>query len=342
MSNQRPWLYPVLAGIAVIVVILVISACASISLVSTDGGHVAVVRNGSGLVNPFNNSRIRDVIQPGSSKKWEGFNSQTHSYPASQRYYTITAIKNGGDRPGVDVFQGSTADGINDVGIEGTVQFTLNTDNTTLRKFDNEFGTRTFPVRGTSDALHPWEGDSGWSAFLDAVFRNQVLDPTLRVEIQKFKCVDLVPSCAYVKSTVAGVTPVIGQQANTNLVQFQTDIAKSLQSDLDATLGGQYLKISGFVISKVSLPTGISQEIDNANQSKVKVQTANFAAQQQVAVAIGQKNAQLQEAEGVKALNAAYANSKAKAGIDAIKALPPNLTTLVIGGNSGLSQLVGK
>jgi hypothetical protein len=53
--------------------------------------------------------------------------SDVRKYPASQRYYTITTDPGRGDRPGADIFTGSTSDGVNGVGIEGTVQFTLDT-----------------------------------------------------------------------------------------------------------------------------------------------------------------------------------------------------------------------
>lgn len=59
-----------------------------------NGGEVAVVRNGG----PFDNHRIRQVIDPGSSITYVGMYSSTHKYPAQQRFYTITSVPHAGDR----------------------------------------------------------------------------------------------------------------------------------------------------------------------------------------------------------------------------------------------------
>lgn len=343
---------PAFVGVAfllVIAVIVVISFFSSISFVKTDGGHVAVVRNGG----PFDDNKIRDVIQPASSRKTEGLLSQVHNYPASQRFYTIAA--SGGDRSGVDVFTSSTSDGVT-VGLEGSVQFTLNTDSNTLKKFDDKFGTRTYPsVDGNS--YHPWDGDKGWSTFLDNVFRRQVLDNALRIEIQGTKCTDLLPSCVYVNANLASlqkpgqagqpVQPQVdGNQANANLGQIQSSISKELQTDLDTTLGGHYLTIGQFTISKVSLSPQVQDKIDQANAAKVEVQRQSFLADQKVAAADGTRRADEARAAGIKAVNAAYAGSPVKGKIDAIRALcgDSGCSNLqVIGGsNTNLLNLGGK
>src|SRR4051812_12255858 len=54
---------------------------------STDGGQVAVVRNGG----PMDSKNIRQVIPQGSSLTWTGMWSNVHKYPATQRFYTITS-----------------------------------------------------------------------------------------------------------------------------------------------------------------------------------------------------------------------------------------------------------
>jgi hypothetical protein len=330
MSSRRsPLLWPIVGVCAVVGFIILILLLTAATWVRTDGGHVAVVRNGG----PFDNNQIKDVIQPASGRKYEGMYSQTHLYPASQRYYTIAA--SGGDRSGVDVFTSSTSDGVT-VGLEGSVQFTLNTDPATLRKFDDKFGTRTFPSPDGDDLFHPWDGDKGWNAFLDSVFRRQVLDNALRIEMQGTPCTDLVPSCVYVNTPVSAsngnnVTPKVnGNQANANLGRIQSNISTELQTDLDRTLGGRYLTIGQFTISKVTLTDKVQSRIDDANSAKVEVQRQVFLADQRVAKARGDRDSNIAKATGIKALNAAYANSPAKARIDAITALC---------GDSGCSNL---
>lgn len=339
MNNSSRGL--VAAALAIVVFIAVIWIVSAISLVSTDGGHVAVVRNGG----PFDNRKIRDIIDPGSSKHVEGMYSTVHNYPASQRYYTISGDSGGGDRPGVDVFRGTTSDGVQGIGIEGTVQFTLNTSHDILTKFDNRFGTRTFPAPD-GHSYHAWGGDNGWEAFLDAVFRRQILDNALRIEIQKYTCVDLIPSCSYLNgnqnqnASNGGKQKPNGNAANANLAQIQTNIQQELQSDLDSTLGGRFLSIGKFTISRVTLPPGVEQQVQDANAARVAVQRVRYEASQRVAAATGEKNANIQKAAGIRALNAAYAKSQAKASIDAIAALPQDLQTLVIGSGGGITKLV--
>src|SRR5690606_19956359 len=105
----------------------------------TSGGEVAVVRNGG----PLDDNKVRQIIDPGSSVTWTGLWSQVHRYPAQQRYYTITSDAGHGERSGVDVVVVPSSDGVN-MGIEGTLYFSLNLDHATLKAFDDKFGTRKF------------------------------------------------------------------------------------------------------------------------------------------------------------------------------------------------------
>jgi len=136
-----------MAVIALLVFGAIFGIAAWLQFDKTDGGQIAVVRNGG----PFDNNNIRQVIQPASSLTWTGWWSSTHKYPAQQRFYTITADPNAGDKTGVDVEQIPTSDGV-EVGIQGTVYFTLNRDPATLKSFDNKYGTRTYKVTSGTGA----------------------------------------------------------------------------------------------------------------------------------------------------------------------------------------------
>ena len=81
----------------------------------TDGGEVAVVRNGGW----FDDNKIRQVIQPASGLTWVGMWSKVHRYPAQQRYYTMTADPERGGRPGIDLARSPSSDGV-EMGIEAT------------------------------------------------------------------------------------------------------------------------------------------------------------------------------------------------------------------------------
>jgi hypothetical protein len=158
------------AGLGVLTVVLGVVGLVVLiglfhGLTKTNGGEVAVLRNGG----PFDNRRTRQVIDPASGITWTGWWSQIHKYPAQQRFYTITAENGRGDRPGVDVVHTPTSDGVN-VGIEGTIYFQLTLDHAALRQFDDKFGTRKF--RGLDGVIRAaYDGDDGWSGFLDQIVR---------------------------------------------------------------------------------------------------------------------------------------------------------------------------
>src|SRR4051812_156096 len=84
-----------LAGVGVVLV-LILGIIAVVAVVTgfdrTQGGEVAVIRNG-GLLD---NHKVRQVVEPASALTWTGMWSQSHKYPAQQRFYTITSDKQGG------------------------------------------------------------------------------------------------------------------------------------------------------------------------------------------------------------------------------------------------------
>jgi regulator of protease activity HflC (stomatin/prohibitin superfamily) len=223
----------------------------------TSAGSYAVIRNGG----PFDKRDVRQVLDPGSDLTWTGFWSATHEYPAQQRYYTITADPGRGERPGVDVVRVPTRDGVN-VGLEGTIYFTLTGNHDLLERLDNQFGTRRFRVLGTGESKHPWEGDEGWAAFLDAIVR-PVIDNDLRQEVGNFRCAELVSSCALVSNQAAGLGRG-GEQANVNIQSIQERINQSLAADLQRTLGVNYFENIRFSLVRVELPPQVQRAVDDA------------------------------------------------------------------------------
>src|SRR5690348_9963752 len=122
-APSRAVLPVVLAALIGVVVLITALAATFGGFDKTSGGEVGVVRNGGW----FDNNRVRQVIQPGSGLTWTGLYSKSHMYPAQQRFYTITADAHRGDRTGVDVVNTPSGDGV-EMGIEGTIYFTLNLD----------------------------------------------------------------------------------------------------------------------------------------------------------------------------------------------------------------------
>jgi regulator of protease activity HflC (stomatin/prohibitin superfamily) len=282
----------------------------------TQGGEVAVIRNG-GLLD---NRKVRQVLMPASSMTWTGMWSQSHKYPAQQRFYTITSEKGRGEKTGVDVEHVPTADGV-EVGVEGTVYFTLNTNVAMLTDFDNKYGTRQY--RGLDGEMrHPYGDDEGWSSFLDQIVR-PVISNALREEIGSFRCAELQASCALVQNAGSGAAgkPVAGGgQSNFNIAKIQGSINTSLAKDLQDTLGGEYIVGVKFNLAKITLPTEVQGAINRAQAAFAAVTEA----QARVASAKADADANAQRQRG-------YQLCPACATIDTLKAIPPTITTFAPG-----------
>lgn len=316
---------PIVSAVAASVVVLFIALIGVFgSFDKTSGGEIGVVRNG-GL---FDNNKIRQVIQPGSGLTWTGLYSTTHKYPAQQRFYTITADSGRGDRTGVDVVNTPSSDGV-EMGIEGTIYFTLNLDQKSMRAFDDKFGTRQF--RGLDGTLrYAYDGDEGWSSFLDAIVR-PVIDNDLRIQISKFRCAELVSSCALVQNGAqngqggAQVGQPAGQQNNTNIAKVQDAVNQSLAGDLQEMLGGEFFEGIKFNLAKVTLPQTVQDAVNKAQAAYATVSEA----QAKVAQAQAEADANKKRQEGYNACPAC-------AQIDVIKALPPGVTTYAPGANTAV------
>ncbi|MBW8484720.1 SPFH domain-containing protein [Actinomadura sp. PM05-2] len=317
----------VLAVVLVVVGIPVLDALFG-AYSRTGGGEVAVVRNGGF----FDNNRIRQIIDPGSGRTYVGLYSKVHKYPAQQRFYTITSNSSKGDETGVDVVTVPSSDGVN-MGIEGTLYFTLNLDHAALRTFDDKYGTRKFRG-GSGDTAYAWEGDEGWSAFLDQIVR-PVIDNDLRSQVNSFRCAELVSSCALVQNT-AQVTPVrTGQGAqpqsnNGNIAKVQNAINTSLAQDLQSTLGGNFFTNIHFNLVRVTLPSKVQDAVDRAQAAFAQVSEA----QAKVASAKA-------EAAANKARQDGYNKCPTCARIEELKALPQGITVYAPGNPNG-SLYAGK
>lgn len=307
---------------AVVALIVVIATVVGVvrGYDKTTAGEVAVVRNGGW----FDNNQIRQLIDPGSPLTWTGFWSSVHRYPAQQRFYTITALKKGGDRSGVDVVHVPTADGVN-VGIEGTVYFTLNLDHKSLVSFDNKFGTRKFrALDGTY--RYAWEGDAGWSGFLDQIVR-PVIDNALREQVNGLRCVELVSSCNLVQNNGNQPRTISSQSNNDNISVAQQGVADSLKRDLHDTLRGDFLTDIKFNLVQVTLPASVQDAVDKAQAAFANVTESQAKVQQAAADALANKKRQ-----------AGYQLCPACAQIDTLKAIPPTVQTFAPGAGFAITS----
>jgi regulator of protease activity HflC (stomatin/prohibitin superfamily) len=311
----------VAGGVAFLVVGLVVLVGVFDGLKKTTGGEVAVVRNGG----PFDDHRIRQTIDPASGLTWIGWWSSIHKYPAQQRFYTITADAGRGERPGVDVVHTPTSDGVN-VGIEGTIYFSLNLDHAALRSFDNKFGTRKF--RGIDGVVrYPYDGDDGWSGFLDQIVR-PVIDNDLREQINNFRCAELVSSCSLVQNS-RRVGVGAGSSNNGNIAKVQDAINSSLGQDLQGTLGGDFFTGIRFNLVRITLPPKVQSAVDDAQAAFAQVTQAQARVESAKA-----------DAQANRIRQKGYQDCPACARIDELKAIPPSVQTFAPG--AGFAVTPGK
>jgi regulator of protease activity HflC (stomatin/prohibitin superfamily) len=290
------------------------------ALERTSGGEIAVVRNGG----MFDNNRIRQVIDPASGVTWIGWWSKVHKYPAQQRFYTITSDAKRASQLGVDVVTVPSSDGVN-MGIEGTLYFTVNLDHDAIRRFDDKFGTRKF--RGQDNKLrYAYAGDEGWTAFFGQVVR-PVVDNALRTQINNFRCAELVSSCALVQNAAARQPASLRVQAsNANIAKVQNAINTSLGQDLRQTLGGDFFLNMRFNLVRVTLPGNVQDAVNRAQAAFAQISEA----QAQVAKARA-------EAQANKARQDGYNKCPTCADIEKLKALPQGITVYAPGNPGGVA-----
>jgi hypothetical protein len=277
-----------------------------------DGGHVIVVRNGG----PLDDNSIRQVIQPNSSLTSTGLFSSDHPYPSTQRNFKVSAAKNADSNEVINV---PTKDGVL-VGVEGTFYFDVNyTDQKVMRTFDDRFGTRTYPAASGSPR-HAWEGDDGWSAFLEFTLGNLVQN-VLRQEIGRVECADLVASCSLAANPSARA-PVVDPNADGNqtINQVQQAVNDAFTADVDDVLGMPILIHPRFVLSRVELPANVQEAINQAQAAFAGVTESQAALQR----------AQI-DAEANAARQNGYDACQTCAQMDILKSLPDGLTTYAPG-----------
>jgi regulator of protease activity HflC (stomatin/prohibitin superfamily) len=190
-----------------------------------------------------------------------------------------------------------------------------------MSAFDDKYGTRTYP--GPGGAIYAWDGDQGWSAFLNFTLGNLVQN-VLRQEIGNVECADLVASCSLAanSSAQAAASAVIDPNANGNqtINQVQAAVNEAFTKDVDDVLGVAVLINPRFVLSKVDLPQNVQDAINQAQAAFAGVTESQAALQR----------AQI-DAQANAARQSGYNSCPTCAQIDVLKALPDGLTTYAPG-----------
>jgi hypothetical protein len=313
--RRRPRvLLALVIALVVVLGVLVPGIAFASGFTKADGGHVVVVRNGG----PFDDNSIRQVIQPNSSLTSTGLFSKGHPYPSTQRNFKVSGQE---DADSNEVINVPTKDGVL-VGVEGTFYFDVNfTDEDVMSAFDDKYGTRTYP--GPDGQIYAWDGDEGWSAFLNFTLGNLVQN-VLRQEIGNVECADLVASCSLAanSSAQAAAAAVIDPNANGNqtINQVQTAVNDAFSRDVNDVLGVDILVHPRFVLSKIELPQNVQDAINQAQAAFAGVTESQAALQR----------AQI-DAQADAARQSGYNSCPTCAQIDVLKALPDGLTTYAPG-----------
>jgi regulator of protease activity HflC (stomatin/prohibitin superfamily) len=298
--------------LAVVLGVLVPGIAFASGFTKADGGHVVVVRNGG----PFDDNSIRQVIQPNSSLTSTGLFSAEHPYPSTQRNFKVSGQE---DADSNEVINVPTKDGVL-VGVEGTFYFDVNfTDEDVMSAFDDKYGTRTYP--GPDGQIAAWDGDEGWSAFLNFTLGNLVQN-VLRQEIGDVECADLVASCSLAANSSAQAAAVIDPNANGNqtINLVQAAVNDGFSRDVNDVLGVDILVNPRFVLSKIELPQNVQDAINQAQAAFAGVTESQAALQR----------AQI-DAQANAARQSGYNSCPTCAQIDVLKALPDGLTTYAPG-----------
>jgi hypothetical protein len=342
----------ILAGFVGIVLTIfllgtLLGGCASID--KTGATQVAVIRNGG----PFDSKTIREVVGPASSFKIPGIWSAWHKYIAGMevRYYKVTSDPSLGDNGGFDFVRVPTSDGVR-VGLDATITFKTkftdeagnltpceapdcNSDEYTylVEQFDDQYGNRKFSD-ANGDSHNVWEGNDGWNAFLNTLFR-PVVENSFREQIGTVNCADLVSSCSLVQSTNVNAGAVPAVQAKDTAAAFekiQTSVQDQIESGVTTQLGAEYLTDFHVQFTKVDLPEKVDNAIDDAQASFAKISEAR--AKKIQAGYTAQANQLLAKSYNNNP-NLAYVNA-----IDSISKSGANVTVVV--GNPGTGFVLGK
>lgn len=327
------------AGLAVagfIVLVLLIGACGyASSFDAPEPGYIGVCQTGGFFQG---DSGTCGVMQPGSGKEALGIQNSLREYPITQRNFTLANDEGAEAKP----LTLTTKDGKR-VQVSGQFLFTL--DRNHIEEFYKAYGLKEY---GGKRVYEP----EGWVNFLRAEFSN-IAAQSLKGLVLSRNGAELNPAFA---AAEAGDKTVNFDELDSEgkLAQLETDAGVRFEEELNATLGGDFFTKIRVSSLRVEAPSEVQKSVNAAVAAKateVKAIADGKAAKAQAdAEAVVQERkaradryTAVQEAIGLKAKSRAYARSPEKAQVDAIAALPENLTTLIIGeGGNTLLNLGGK
>ena len=301
----------VIVAVAV-VALLALTFGATGCMATPEGGEVMIIRNGG----PFDDKQIRQIVPNGAGNTWIGFGSQAHPYPASdqQRLYKFDDTPDADAKP-VEV---PTRDGVR-VRLTGTFYINTAFDGTPegeklLRAFDTSFGTRAFT--GAEGAARPWE-EGGWEIFLNAILQ-PIIDSNIREVIAEFDCKQLVSSCALVQR--GGAAAVDAEEVSGDNKSNVTVIQDRINENL---VRGDPVQARAAVLPQHPVLARARRAAGRAGGDRPGAERVRRVSRAQARVAQAKA-----DADANRERQRGYNDCPACQRIDAIKALPPNLTAL--------------
>jgi hypothetical protein len=317
-----------LAAIVFVGLILLVGACGyASSFDAPKPGYIGVCQTGGFFQG---DSGTCGIMQPGQGKKALGIQNDLRQYPITQRNFSLSNAPGSEGKPIVL----TTKDGKR---VAVSVQFLFTLDRNHIEEFYKAYGLKEY------GGEHVYEPE-GWVNFLKAEF-SQVATQSLKSLVLSKTGAQLNPAFA---AAEAGDKQVDYDKldAEGNLSQLEVEAGERFDSELKATLGGEFftnIRVSSLL---AEAPGAVQDGVDAAVVAKAtevkaiadgKARKAKADADKVVAntEADAKKYAALREAEGLKAKAKAYGKSPEKAQVDAIAALPEGLQTLIIGESKG-------
>lgn len=330
-ASPGTWAKAALA--ALVGLVLVIGGCSYNSArEAPEPGYIAVCQTG-GIIE--GDAGTCGVKQPGSSKSFIGFSNSLREYPVTQRNFTLS------DKPGAEgkPIVLTTKDGKR---VAVSVQFLFTLDRNSIEAFYKNYGLKEYGGSKVYDK-------EGWVNFLKAEF-NQVAAQSLKSLVLSKTGAQLNP--AFAAAEAGGKTVDFDKlDAEGNLSELEEEAGARFNEQLKSTLGGNFftnVRVSSLL---AEAPNAVQDSVDAAVAAKAtevkaiadgKARKAKAAADRRVKQedADGTLYADKREAQGLKLKARAYGRSPEKAQVDAIAALPENITTLIIGGGGGNGTLL--
>ena len=251
---------------------------------------------------PIEGAQFIRVVKPGSGLFFNGFFRKLYLYPADQRNYIVSKVKNQGSTKSRDSIIAPSHDRV-PVEYQVAVYFKLDSDR--LRDFHEQLGLKYTAYT-----------DAGWNQLIQDTFRQQI-ENALQAETRRYDVADIY--------------------ANADLLaQIQREVQRSLKQRLVTALGEDYFcgpkfKPGGqcteptFVIKSADVPKDVVKAFQDNRTSEVQILTKQNEIQQRQA-----------EAQAISSLNISGEDYVLLRGIES-----GQIKFWVVPANSGLALQAG-